>query len=633
MAKARPLGRRAPSDWRHYEKYPLTAATTPTTPTPVAIGVNWYEDFDTPVQKGSRYWIGLDAKKLGNVRGGHCVCLEPGDQLNGSGTVVRLLQDSQSWWDFYDQGREGACVGFGCSRMMSLLNRKRYDARWLWDWAKSTDEWPETNPGDDQGTSVRAACDILRSRGHVPWKRGLQGTQLQAARQGGARAPARASASTGGRRPSTRSTHPQEPRQRRRRRGAHPQLVGPRLPAPGVDARRDPAAADRRGRRGRAGHGPPRSRARSATPPSRPASAPDRHVAAPPAWKGSAGTSPTWWNGERSSATPARRAAPPTSSQRNATLDEPVGDRRRSRAAATRERERAEGEEEERRGQAVRARLEHAGQRRRRRPARPRPPRRARRPASAERRGAARPRAASRPASQRAPADREREQRLEPLLGLLARARRRPAQQREEADREHEEEEVEAEEPDGRRAATPPPSFASCSRRLCRESRTEKLSERTPMIEREHADADQPARAGRRARRAAPARSASDEQAQARRGALSWAASRPAPTSRRSAIAPREREQQHGRRQRGAGGRPAARRRTGAAPRPSRAASPSAASPAPSTVSATTRSERTRGRARRRRCRARGGASARAGSRARRRRRRPARGETTASAR
>jgi hypothetical protein len=166
----RPLGRLTPTDWRHYEKFPLTAATTPDTPTPVAIGVNWYTDFDTPVQKGGRYWIGLDSKKLGSIRGGHCVCLEPGDQLNGGTAVVRKLQDSPSWWDFYDQGREGACVGFGCSRMMSLLNRKRYDARWLWDWAKATDEWPETKPGDDQGTSVRAACDILRTRGHVAWK-------------------------------------------------------------------------------------------------------------------------------------------------------------------------------------------------------------------------------------------------------------------------------------------------------------------------------------------------------------------------------------------------------------------------------------------------------------------------------
>jgi hypothetical protein len=175
----RPLGRRTPTDWRHYEKFPLTAATAPAVPTPVAIGVNWYTDFDNPVQKGGRYWIGLDSKKLGTIRGGHCVCLEPGDQLNGTGTVTRRLQDSSSWWDFYDQGREGACVGFGCSRMMSLLNRKRYDARWLWDWAKATDDWPETNPGDDEGTSVRAACDILRTRGHVAWKEAYAGADFK----------------------------------------------------------------------------------------------------------------------------------------------------------------------------------------------------------------------------------------------------------------------------------------------------------------------------------------------------------------------------------------------------------------------------------------------------------------------
>jgi len=176
---AGPLGRRTPTDWRHYELFPLTAEATPTAPTPVAIGVSWYTDFDNPVQKDGRYWIGLDSTNLGTIRGGHCVCLEPGDQLNGDGHVTRHLQDGDGWWDFYDQGREGACVGFGCSRMMSLLNRKRYDARWLWDWAKSTDDWPETNPGDDEGTSVRAACEILRTRGHVPWNDSYAGRTFQ----------------------------------------------------------------------------------------------------------------------------------------------------------------------------------------------------------------------------------------------------------------------------------------------------------------------------------------------------------------------------------------------------------------------------------------------------------------------
>ena len=163
------LGRRTPTDWRHYERFPLTADTTPDTPTPVTLGVNWYSSFDTPVLKDGHYWIGLDAHDLGHVRGGHCVCLEPGDQLNGDHKIVRRRQDDTRWWAFYDQGRDGACVGYGCSRMMTLLNRKRYDARWLWDWAKAVDEWAETEPGDDQGTSVRAACEILRARGHVPW--------------------------------------------------------------------------------------------------------------------------------------------------------------------------------------------------------------------------------------------------------------------------------------------------------------------------------------------------------------------------------------------------------------------------------------------------------------------------------
>lgn len=154
MNHQHPLGRRAPTDFVHVERFPLTAATAPSTPVPVAIGVNWYENFDTPELSAGHPWIGRGM--LGKIRGGHCVCLLPAG-----------MTDPSSWWHFYDQGREGACVGFGCSRMMSLLNRQRYDARWLWNQAKTIDEWPETNPGDDNGTSVRAACDVLRKTGHV----------------------------------------------------------------------------------------------------------------------------------------------------------------------------------------------------------------------------------------------------------------------------------------------------------------------------------------------------------------------------------------------------------------------------------------------------------------------------------
>jgi hypothetical protein len=153
------LGRITPTDFTHVDKWPLTAATMPSSPVPVAIGINWYDSFDHPTAvRPGEPWIGLK-DNLGSIRGGHCVCLLP----------AKLI-DSEGWYEFYDQGHEGACVGFGCSRMMSLLNRKRYDARWLWNQAKMIDEWPDTNPGDDNGTSVRAACDVLRLQGHVVYR-------------------------------------------------------------------------------------------------------------------------------------------------------------------------------------------------------------------------------------------------------------------------------------------------------------------------------------------------------------------------------------------------------------------------------------------------------------------------------
>jgi hypothetical protein len=61
------------------------------------------------------------------------------------------------------------CVGYGSSRMMGILNHSRYDAPWLWDRAKEVDEWPDTNVGDNNGTSVRAAMDVLRTIGHIQW--------------------------------------------------------------------------------------------------------------------------------------------------------------------------------------------------------------------------------------------------------------------------------------------------------------------------------------------------------------------------------------------------------------------------------------------------------------------------------
>lgn len=153
----RPLGRRPPTDDDHIRKYPLTVAALPQLPVPVVIGVNWYEDFDKPkaiVHDGRWIWIiGRDANNLSRVRGGHCVCIKP-----------QSIIDPVAWRQFYDQGTEGACVGFGSSRAMSLLNRRRYDARWLYHMAQEIDEWEGTNY---EGTSVRAGMDVLRLYGHA----------------------------------------------------------------------------------------------------------------------------------------------------------------------------------------------------------------------------------------------------------------------------------------------------------------------------------------------------------------------------------------------------------------------------------------------------------------------------------
>ena len=144
------LGRIEPDTWEHVEKYTLRAATMPDAPVPVTAGVNWYSSFDIPVKdKDGKWWVGRNS--LGRIRGGHAICLP------------HKNADTYGWYTYYNQGQEGACVGFAASRMMSLLNRERYDARWLYKEAQKVDEWEGENY---EGTSVRAAMDILRNQGH-----------------------------------------------------------------------------------------------------------------------------------------------------------------------------------------------------------------------------------------------------------------------------------------------------------------------------------------------------------------------------------------------------------------------------------------------------------------------------------
>jgi hypothetical protein len=165
-----PLGRLHPPDWDHVSKFPLSAlaavpvereeAGVPETedlrPThvPVAVGANWYEGFDSPEQSGSDFWVGRGP--MGSIRGGHCFCLEPAPDPNVKGRE----QDRLDWWKFYDQGQEGACVGFGCSRVMTLLNRHRYDGEWLYHEAQRIGGYE-----GQEGAAVRDGLEVLRTEG------------------------------------------------------------------------------------------------------------------------------------------------------------------------------------------------------------------------------------------------------------------------------------------------------------------------------------------------------------------------------------------------------------------------------------------------------------------------------------
>lgn len=149
------LGLRRPLDQEHIEKYALAALPAAEQPkiVPVTFACNWYTAMDSPVKVGSGYFIAPRGESLGSIRGGHCFCLKPPS-----------IEDLTAWWTYYNQGPEGACTGFGSSRMMSLLNRKRYDAFWLYHEAQLVDEFPDTPPGE--GSTARAAMSVLKAKGH-----------------------------------------------------------------------------------------------------------------------------------------------------------------------------------------------------------------------------------------------------------------------------------------------------------------------------------------------------------------------------------------------------------------------------------------------------------------------------------
>lgn len=117
------LGRRKPEDWTHVERYPYRA---------------------------------LKPEIVAEVN-----------------KILKL----PSWHWTHDQGQEGSCVGhagvmeraitnLAQNRLASILSPgRRYDPLWAWDQAKIVDPFPDTNPGDDNGTLVSSFYDVARDKG------------------------------------------------------------------------------------------------------------------------------------------------------------------------------------------------------------------------------------------------------------------------------------------------------------------------------------------------------------------------------------------------------------------------------------------------------------------------------------
>lgn len=154
------FGRRTPTTWRHVERYPLAAAPEPERfrRTPVVLGINWYSSCDKPEFFDNRWWV--RRPNLGIIEGGHAILVDNGQ-----------LPDRDAWYHFYNQGRLSACVGFSLSRAITQFYKVLFDGAWLWNQAKASDEWDDTNPGDNNGTSIDAGARILNSQGSVLWSR------------------------------------------------------------------------------------------------------------------------------------------------------------------------------------------------------------------------------------------------------------------------------------------------------------------------------------------------------------------------------------------------------------------------------------------------------------------------------
>jgi hypothetical protein len=152
----RTFGRKEPTDDKHIRKYSLTRATMPIEPTPVFFGSNWYPSMSEPEQIGRHHYI---RKIAGHIEGGHAYCIKPPDVV-----------DLTSWWRKYDQWPLSGCVGWSIARGMSLLNREFYSGEMVYRQALKIDEWPGEA---DEGTSVRAGLEVVRTMGMWDMRKGV----------------------------------------------------------------------------------------------------------------------------------------------------------------------------------------------------------------------------------------------------------------------------------------------------------------------------------------------------------------------------------------------------------------------------------------------------------------------------
>jgi hypothetical protein len=156
----RGLGRVEPTDFRHLLRFAISEDTYPKHPVPVPIGINWYSRFNVPHKDADgNLWLvkpGTKPRDFGAREGGHEVCLKS-----------ETLDDAPGWYTFFDQGSQGACVGFAVTRAKSHVDRRLLDPQWLYDRARELDEWP----GEDyEGTSGRGAAEALRTLGHKQYR-------------------------------------------------------------------------------------------------------------------------------------------------------------------------------------------------------------------------------------------------------------------------------------------------------------------------------------------------------------------------------------------------------------------------------------------------------------------------------